>query len=210
MAAGETRTRARRNSRNEAAACMIRVGRELLADRDIDQLSVKQIAEASGSSVGSFYNCFGDKERYFASLIEDMVERRRLAAKANFKEPFTKLPEALAKGAITNFREHQGMIRAAIRKHLLGTPAWVPVAEMSGGFVEAYCRQCSQYLGRPLTRHESRRIAFAFVWLYGMLLQQVMGVTNIHGYDISDADFAEDTVNSFVNLLENAIGERAD
>jgi hypothetical protein len=43
-----------------------------------------------------------------------------------------------------------------------------------------------------------------------MLLQQVMGVTNIHGYDISDADFAEDTVNSFVNLLENAIGERAD
>lgn len=187
---------------------MIDVGRELLAERDIDQLSVREIADSSGSSVGSFYNCFGDKEQYFDSLIADMVERRQQAAKANFREPFERLPEALATGAIVNFREYQGMIRAAIRKHLVGTPAWELVARMSGAFVDQYRRRCSQHLGRPLTRNESRRIAFAFVWLYGMLMQQVMGITNIHGYNISDADFTEDAVRSFVSLLENAISDR--
>lgn len=202
-----TKPRARRNSRGEAAERMIRVGRELLADRDIDQLSVREIADASGSSIGSFYNCFGDKERYFDSLIADMVERRQLAAKANFREPFERLPEALATGAIVNFREYQGMIRAALRKHLVGTPAWEPVARMSGAFVDQYRSRCSQHLGRPLTRSESRRIAFAFVWLYGMLMQQVMGITNIHGYNISDADFTEDAVRGFISLLENAISK---
>ncbi|MEO6387335.1 MAG: TetR/AcrR family transcriptional regulator [Croceibacterium sp.] len=199
------RQRARRNSRDEAADRMISVGRELLAERDIDQLSVKEIAEASGSSIGSFYNCFSDKDHYFACLIDDMVVRRKLGAKANFDEPFDKLPRALATGAIVNFGEHQGMIRSALRSHLLGTPVWEPIAAMSGDFVEKYSRRCSEHIGRRLTPSESKRVAFAFVWLYGMLMQQVMRINNIHGYDILDADFTEDTVRSFVSLLNDAI-----
>jgi len=201
------RTRARRNSRDTAAKRMIAVGSELLRERDFDQLSVKEIAEAANSSVGSFYNCFGDKERYFSALIGDMIEQRREGAKVNFNKDFEKLPRALATGAITNFREHQGMIRSALRKHMLGLPVWEPVAKMSGEFVDEYCRRCSMQLGRPLTGHESRRVAFAFVWLYGMLIQQVMRIINIHKYDIFDVDFTEDTVRSFVNLLTDAVCE---
>lgn len=184
---------------------MIEVGRELLADRDIDLLTVREIAEAAGSSVGSFYNCFGDKEQYFGSLIEDMVLRRQAGARVNFGQPFAELPRALATGAITNFREHQGMIRSALRKHLLGAPVWDPIAVMSTEFVDEYRRRCSQHLGRPLTRTERKRIAFAFVWLYGMLMQQVMRVNNTHDYDIQDQEFTEHAVQSFLSLLSDAI-----
>ncbi|MEO6152670.1 MAG: TetR/AcrR family transcriptional regulator [Croceibacterium sp.] len=184
---------------------MIAVGRERLGHRDIDQLSVKEIAEASGSSIGSFYNCFGDKDQYFVCLIDDMVLRRREASQGNFSEPFESLPRALATGAIANFREHQGMIRSALRKHLLGVPVWEPITVMSSSFVDEYCRRCSLHIGRPLTTSEGRRVAFAFVWLYGMLMQQVMRINNIHGYDLFGQDFIEDTVRSFVSLLSDAI-----
>lgn len=199
------RKRARRNSRGQAAKRMISVGSELLRDRDFDQLTVREIAEASDSSIGSFYNCFGDKDQYFSALIEDMIVRRKESAKGNFREDFDKLPRALAIGAITNFREHQGMIRSALRKHMLGRPVWEPVAKMSGEFVDEYCQRCSLHIGRALSPQEVKRVAFAFFWLYGMLMQQVMRITNIHKYEIFEEDFTEDAVRSFVELLKKAL-----
>lgn len=184
---------------------MLRVGRDLLEDRDFDQVSVKEIADASSSSVGSFYNSFGDKDKYFSCLIEEMIKRRKAAAQNNFAQPFERLPEVLALGAIENFNKHQGIIRSALRKHLLGIPAWAPIAKMSGEFIDQYRALCGVHLGRSVNASESRRIAFAFSWLYGMLMQRVMQINDIHQSDIDQEHFARYTVRNFKRLLDDAL-----
>lgn len=184
---------------------MLQIGRDLLRDRDFDQVTVKEIADASQSSVGSFYNSFGDKDKYFTCLIEEMIKRRKAAAYHNFEQPFERLPEFLALGAIQNFNEHQGIIRSALRKHLLGIPAWTPIAKMSREFIDQYRSLCSSHLARSLNSSESLRIAFAFSWLYGMLMQRVMQINDIHQSDIDQEHFARYTVRNFRRLLDDAL-----
>lgn len=199
-----------KQKRSRAAADrMLAAGHELLETRDIDQLSIQEIAAHARSSVGSFYLRFGTKERYFQALIQDMIELREEQAEGNFSRAFPDLPAVLARGAITNFRKHQGLIRSAIRQHLLGKDVWAPIAQMAQRFVVRFCERAEKQAARPLSNEERQRIAFAFVWLYGMLAESVMRLNSIYEYGIAETEFEEEAVRIFVEMINmpKSLGE---
>jgi AcrR family transcriptional regulator len=209
-AAQEPTFRPTRQKRSQAAADrMLAAGHELLETRDIDQLSIQEIAAHARSSIGSFYHRFGTKEHYFACLIQDMIETREIEANRNFNNPLADLPAALARGAIANHRKHQGLIRSAIRQHLLGKDVWLPLAQMGQRFVARYCQQIEDERQMRLEHEERQRIAFAFVWLYGMLVQSVMNLNSIYGYGIQEAEFEHETIRMFIDLMDRAVSEPA-
>src|SRR4249920_1960197 len=56
---------------------LIKAGQRLVAKRDFDQMSVADIAEAAGCSVGAFYQRFRDKDAFFGALIAHYVGEAR-------------------------------------------------------------------------------------------------------------------------------------
>src|SRR6478736_1306527 len=52
---------------------LLRAGQALIAKRDFDSMSVAEIAEAAGCSVGAFYQRFRDKGAFFGALVAHYV-----------------------------------------------------------------------------------------------------------------------------------------
>ena len=192
----------------EGTQKMLDAGRHLLNQKDIDQISIKEIVSAAGASIGSFYHRFETKDAFFRCLVEDMVIHRESAAMANFETaPTMELPETLARGAIDNHRRYSGMLRSAIRSHLSGSDIWHPFKLMGQRLVDEYIRRLECDLKRPLRPEERERVAFGFVWLYGLLAQSVMDLNSIAEYNIQQSVFEESSVSSFVHILNTAISD---
>ncbi|MXP41154.1 TetR family transcriptional regulator [Altererythrobacter soli] len=188
---------------------MLEAGRELLNDRDIDQISVQDIVRVAGTSVGSFYHNFGTKDRFFATLVQEMATNREAIAMANFAgTPFDQLAKILVHGAVENHRRYQGLLRSTIRQHLSGSPVWEPITVMGQHITEEYIRRLELHLERPLKAREKERVAFAFVWLYGILAQSVLGLNTLSAYRIPDELFEEETTHIFSSLLQRAVPEK--
>lgn len=187
---------------------MVDVALRLLDERDIDQISIRDIVDASGTSNGSFYHRFGTKEKFFNYLIDDMLERRESGAMRQLDDPsipFDTLPEILARSAMANFQRHGGLLRSAIRRHIAGDDCWNRISKMSRRIVGRYLERAAAFVGRPLDAAEAERVYFAFMWLYGLLAYRTLGLNSIHGYAMSDQSFEDETIRNFRQLIDQAL-----
>jgi AcrR family transcriptional regulator len=190
---------------------MLEAGRGLLNARDIDQISVQDIVAAADASIGSFYHNFGTKDAFFQTLVREMAISREKIAMANFGDtPIESLPAVLVRGAIENHRRYKGLLRSTIRQHLSGLPVWEPITVMGQNIAEEYNRRLEAHLGRELKGREKERVAFAFVWLYGILAQSVLGLNTLRDFRIPDEIFEEETTNIFSSLLKRAVSSSPD
>ena len=187
---------------------MVDVALRLLDERDIDQISIRDIVSASGTSTGSFYHRFGTKENFFNYLIDDMLDRRESGAMLQLDDPsipFAALPEILARSAMANFQRHAGLLRSAIRRHIAGDDCWNRISKMSRRIVSRYLDRAATNAGRSLDASESERVYFAFVWLYGLLAYRTLGLNSVHGYAMSDQSFEDETIRNFRQLIDQAL-----
>ncbi|MBT2188278.1 TetR/AcrR family transcriptional regulator [Sphingobium nicotianae] len=187
---------------------MVEGALQLLDERDIDQISVRDIVRAAGTSNGSFYHRFGTKEHFFNYLIDDMIARRERVAMIELSDaaiPFDRLPDMLSRSAIANFRQHAGLLRSAVRRHIAGDDCWLRISKMSRRVVKKYIERVAQTLGRDLDDDEAQRVYFAFVWLYGLLAYRTLGLNSIYGYTLPDELFELETIRNFRQLIDQAL-----
>jgi len=86
----------RRRARTRAA--LLHAGRALMAQRDVDGLSVDEIVAAADVAKGSFYNHFADKEvfaREIGAAVRRQAEEAVNAANAIITDPAQRLARAL-------------------------------------------------------------------------------------------------------------------
>lgn len=196
------------NRSAESQRKMIEAALRLLDDRDIELISVRDICREGGTSNGSFYHRFGTKERFFAFLVEDMLARREETAMRDLSDSslsMIDLAEVLARSAIRNFREHAGLLRSAMRRHIVGDPCWAPINHMAGRIVEHYIERLTDASGRKLDIREIQLIHFAFTWLYGLLSYRTLELNPLEQFYPPDDRFEEDTVMTFRQIIGNAI-----
>jgi AcrR family transcriptional regulator len=183
---------------------MIDAAGRLLEERDFDAVSIRDLAGAAGCSIGSFYYRFKNKARFFQILIQDMIDRREKDVAETFKTvPLQELPSALARGALTNYRDYKGLLRSVIKKHLEGMRSWEPISLMGRRIMTQFQRRVVESRGVELTALEAERIDFAFVWLYGLLAQSLLELNTIYGMET--AFFEEEAVKAFTQAVERAL-----
>lgn len=93
---GGTRRPDRRRERTREA--LLGAGRMLLAQRDVDALSVDEIVAAADVAKGSFYNHFRDKDalaREIVAAVRREAEEAVAAANAGIDDPAQRLARAL-------------------------------------------------------------------------------------------------------------------
>lgn len=76
-------------------------GLDVFADIGFDTATISDLVKASGLSVGTFYNYFGDKDAVFRELVAELVERAREALnQARHSAP---TPEDFVLGAFRSY-----------------------------------------------------------------------------------------------------------
>jgi AcrR family transcriptional regulator len=127
-----SRTDPRRDRTREA---LLRAGRALFAERDVDGVSVDEIVEAAAVAKGSFYNHFADKDvfaREIAAAARREVEARVNEVNAGVQDPALALARALC--VFVRFAmEHRDSARTLWR---LNTGATLVDAPINRGLVD--------------------------------------------------------------------------
>jgi AcrR family transcriptional regulator len=127
-----SRTDPRRDRTREA---LLRAGRTLFAERDVDGVSVDEIVEAAAVAKGSFYNHFADKDvfaREIAAAARREVEARVNEVNAGVQDPALALARALC--VFVRFAmEHRDSARTLWR---LNTGATLVDAPINRGLVD--------------------------------------------------------------------------
>jgi len=154
---------------------LLTAGQQLVAQRDIDAVSVAEIARAADCSVGAFYQRFHDKESFFRALIAQYVAEGRAATLALFDAyDDDRLIGALVASYAERFRRSTGLVRAGIRKRMEDASVWEPIRRNGHDTADRFIEWLAGQYGRALSRQEEVWVRFAFQILYSTLNNAVV------------------------------------
>lgn len=150
---------------------LLAAGWKLLTKNPWDRLSVNDIVAAAGSSVGSFYSRFADKDSYFEALAAEYLERRRTQMQTLFAGLNSKVDyvDAVVMDVYNHVIGSRNFWHAAIIRGVSFPDFWGPFREAGLRRIKEFLRLRSEELGRPLTAQEIRDIRFAFQMVNGVI-----------------------------------------
>jgi AcrR family transcriptional regulator len=164
----------------ELVVRLMNEGLALLRDHDFDSLSIEALCARCEATVGSFYGRFESKEAFIDTLQRLVVAdaRRYLdATYASGRVPDDSLPHLLGwicKGGVRWYRDHEGLVRACLRRATHDRRTWTSLREVGRLHVtHALPRIVALSSPEPGTALQER-IAFAFQMLYGTLNNMVL------------------------------------
>jgi len=149
---------------------LIEAGFKLLAERDIEDISIFELSRVAGYSVGAFYARFRSKDEFFDALIEKHLERRT-ATQKHLVETLSRkalMPE-LVSNIVDYYWDHHVFWRAVLRRTLRDFALWQPFRQHFAENLERFNSRIEQEIKRPLTEKEIRSITFAFQMLMGTI-----------------------------------------
>ncbi len=115
---------------HESTQALLTIGRRLIEERGIDDCSMSDVAIAAGSSVGSLYFRFGNKERFVSEIMQRHVDTTLEELKIVLAEiaAAAKSPrdviEAMTRWVVRGFDRNQRLVRAQIRRALDAPQEW--------------------------------------------------------------------------------------
>jgi AcrR family transcriptional regulator len=149
---------------------LIEAGFKLLAERDIEDISIFELSRVAGYSVGAFYARFRSKDEFFDALIEKHLERRTATQKHLVETlPRKALMPELISNIVDYYWGHHVFWRAVLRRTLRDPALWQPFRLHFGENLARFTTRVEHEIKRPLTEAEVRSITFAFQTLMGTI-----------------------------------------
>jgi len=183
---------------------LLAAGHRLIAKRDFDSMSVAEIATAARCSVGAFYQRFRDKDAFFGALVAHYVSEARTTTLSLYSDHGgDDLIGALVLATATRFRNHTGLLRAAIRRRMEDPAVWEPI-RLHGHFAaDRFIDWLAARAARPLTSEEIVSVRFAFQVLLGTLNNAVINQPG--PLDLADDEFARQLERAFRLVLPQSL-----
>jgi AcrR family transcriptional regulator len=164
----------------ELVVRLMNEGLALLKDHDFESLSIDVLCERCGTTVGSFYARFDNKEAFIDALQRLVVEdakRELAAAYSSDRVPRDNLAHLLnwiCKGGVSWIRDHEGLVRASLRRASSDRRSWTPMRELG----RLHVAHCLPHITR-LAAHEpgpnlEDRVRLAFQMMYGTFNNMVL------------------------------------
>lgn len=100
---------------------LLKAAEELLATRAFEDIGVAEIAKHAGSSVGSFYARFGDKQRLLHELYQRYTGRTLTIVRAGCSAfipgrlPVPRMADIVVKTTVGFYRSNRGLLRAVLK-----------------------------------------------------------------------------------------------
>jgi AcrR family transcriptional regulator len=166
-----TQTRSR-----ESTEALLEIGRRLIEQRGVDDCSMNEVAAAAGSSVGSLYFRFGNKERFVSEVMRRQVDatREQIASFLAKMEAKVSSPpeviEAITEWLVVEYRKNQGLLRAQIRRALDDPKEWQPFQKLARELVDGTIRILERSPDVPPDTDWQKRVR--------IIMQMILGTLN--------------------------------
>jgi AcrR family transcriptional regulator len=146
----------------ETANRFIQAATELLHHKTFAELSVAELAEAAGRSIGVFYQRFGNKDEFLDVLLSAYLEfsngwRSSYEPQGNLAEVYS----AFLERGYQNLRDNRNLWHAALERAALDREFWDRYGHFRMEGAKFTRRALERALGREFTDEERRRLALA-------------------------------------------------
>ena len=115
---------------------LLSVALEMLDHRDFEAITVNELCEGAGVSIGPFYARFESKETFFRFLQLVVVEDTFARSKAKLGSPnptasgLEDFLDLVVNNALLWYQKYEGLIRASLRQSQSDPKAWEPLREL--------------------------------------------------------------------------------
>jgi AcrR family transcriptional regulator len=141
---------------------LIETGFALLEHRELEAISIAELAKAAGYSTGAFYTRFRSKDEYFDALIAHHLERRREARDRLLATvPDDGLINALIEDLVQYYWKRRRFWRAALIRAIRDPDFWEPVRLHGREFADLLIERIGKRRSRVLTQGEETNVRFA-------------------------------------------------
>jgi len=149
---------------------LIAAGFRLLEDRELDAISVAELAASAGYSVGAFYARFRSKDEFFDAMIDQHLQTRRETQRRLLDElPNDGIVAGLIENVVGYYWSRRRFWRAALMRSMRDPAFWTPIRQHGNDFASAFVLRVNERVGRVLTADEETNIRFAFQLVFGTI-----------------------------------------
>ena len=184
----------------------IRAGIEILNTKRLSDLSVSELAQECGGSVGSFYTRFEDKEAYFRalrvaaiSMCNKEIQSRVSIARLYELEPGEALDEMVDLMADMFTSPIRGVLRESLLRILEDDDPWAPMRDSAREVMRNYQRACATLFPQFTPDETKLRLNFCFQLIVGVLQKDL--VNDYHVFSTRDESLRtglKETVRSYM------------
>jgi len=164
----------------ESTEALLEIGRRLIEQRGIDDCSMSEVAAAAGSSVGSLYFRFGNKERFVNEVMRRPVDAIREDISRHLADLELKATspheviEAATRWFVVEFGKNQGLLRALVRRALDDPQQWQPFQKAGREFIDGALRILQRFPEVQNDDEWQRRVRVAMQMILGTLYNAVI------------------------------------
>ena len=157
----------------EAAAAMLR-------ERSLDELSIEDLCNRVGVTIGAFYGRFESKDTFFNALMSLAATKALAAVRAAVADEDnlgTGLEEAcrrVVEVAVDVVRRNVGVVRAASQYESVYPERWGTIRATGSAMVDLATPLLLARMGRGRIESKTRSIGFAFQMTFGTLVNAVL------------------------------------
>ena len=185
---------------------LMSTGFKLLEKKDLEKISVSELAQESGYSVGAFYARFESKDQFFNALIQEHLRLRTESLKNLYRRvTLENLVEELMHNLAAYYTEHSEFWRTVLLKRIRDPEFWDPFNSHFFDSAQLLMHRISTENGRSIMEQETRNIYFAFQAILGLLSRNLY--TGFTPKVIRKEDFVNQLVRAFklISDYENLI-----
>jgi AcrR family transcriptional regulator len=191
----------RQDRSRKSYEAFVATGFKLLENHEFDAITIAELAQRAGYSVGAFYARFQSKDQFFEAMVAHHIqERSRARQRILANAPRDTLIGALIKDLIDWYWRRRRFWRAALLRSVRDPDFWEPINRSAQEFVVAVTTRIQLDVGRQLTQSESANVVFAIHMVLGMVNNRI--VNRPRPSWIGNETFAEDLTRAFLLVSE--------
>lgn len=143
---------------------------KLLQQREFDEISIAELAQKAGYSVGAFYARFRSKDELFDALLAQHIEDRFASRSRIFAEATDEtLVGELMEDLVDYYWARRRFWRAALIRSMKDPEFWEPVRRQGLEFGAWLIERIGARAGRALTEVEQANVRFALQLALGTI-----------------------------------------
>lgn len=147
----------------------------LLEDNEFDDVSIAELAQEAGYSVGAFYARFRSKDELFDAMVVRHLDNRRKTRREQFASlGDTELIHTLLEETVHYYWGRRRFWRAALIRSIRDPEFWAPIRKLSHEFADSIIRRIAARAGRTLTRAEDANVRFAVQLAFGTINNTIL------------------------------------